>query len=346
MNKLKRFGTIYSYNMNKVIEETILNDTKQMDELYEEIEDLKKIINNKDIIIKNINDENKILKDKIEILENLINKNSTKEEIKTERLLDFNKYKETLNKGNNKKNILTPPKTPDNNSFKPKPAYKLFEEENKETFYNTKEDITNKNENNIEKDNNLNTKNKDKEEDKINSDDNTKKYTLRAKNKFEDKTLPILERCNVIAYNYNIDNHKKKNNIELLDFIGSEHKVMIKFNSIISEKINTNDKEIWNDIFKFKIENGELHSYNKYYYKWKILRCKELYDKYGESLGKFRIYVNYFGKITPIEWNQYLIDFDKLYKDTIKEEDICKHKYKNEKLCNRVCCNINHKEEK
>ena len=336
MNKLKRFGTIYSYNMNKVIEETILNDTKQMDELYEEIEDLKKIINNKDIIIKNINDENKILKDKIEILESLINKNSAKEEIKTE----------TLNKGNNKKDILTPPKTPDNNTFKPKPVYKLFEEENKETFYDTKEDITNKNEDNIEKDNNLNTKNKDKKEDKINSDDNTKKYTLRAKNKFEDKTLPILERCNVIAYNYNIDNHKKKNNIELLDFIGSEHKVMIKFNSIISEKINTNDKEIWNDIFKFKIENGELHSYNKYYYKWKILRCKELYDKYGESLGKFRIYVNYFGKITPIEWNQYLIDFDKLYKDTIKEEDICKHKYKNEKLCNRVCCNINHKEEK
>lgn len=343
----KRFGTIYIKNMTKEIEETVLNDTMQINSLYDEVDILKNNIKYKDIEIKNLKEDVKLLKDKNEILNNIINKNNNtinkynddliknyinekeiyinfdinnkvdiKEDIKTERLLDINKNKEV------KYDILTPPQTPDKKIFKPKPAYKLFEEENKEPFYDTKDDI------------------------KIN--DNIKNtleeiQPRRYTHKFENKELNILERCNVNAYNYN---SKNKNSIELLDFIGTEYKVLIKFNSVVSEKINHNDKDIWNEIFKFKIDNKELTNNTKYSYKNKVLRCKEIYDKYGDSLGKFKIYVNYLGKLNDNEWKEYLIEFDKLYKNTINENDICKHKYKNDKTCNRICCNIIHKEDK
>ena len=70
INIKKRFGII---DMTKEFEETILNNEKQMEELYEEVDKLNNIIKNKDIEIK-------LLNDKIEMLESIINKNEIKKE--------------------------------------------------------------------------------------------------------------------------------------------------------------------------------------------------------------------------------------------------------------------------
>lgn len=153
------------------------------------------------------------------------------------------------------------------------------------------------------------------------------KILLRHKNKFEKKELPILERCNVIAYNYDKDLYNNDKELQILEYISSESKILIKFNSELLDKIyNKNDNKD-----------------NKSRFKYKYIRCQELYNNYGEVLNKFRIYPDYLGKLTKKEWTDYLLEFDKLYKNTINFKDICKHKYKNGKLCNRICCNINHK---
>lgn len=177
-----------------------------------------------------------------------------------------------------------------------------------------------------------------------NSNDKKKNTSRKEKHKFENKDLPILKRCNVVAYKFNsIKDSKKTQNLEILDFIASEHKVMIRFNSAIAEKFDVNDKKIWDDIFKFKIENGELLNNNKTQFKYKVIRCKELYDLYGEDLSRFQIYVNYIGKLKPSEWIQFLEEFDKLFKETIIGKP-CSHKYKNGKICNRIDCKVKHKE--
>jgi hypothetical protein len=183
-----------------------------------------------------------------------------------------------------------------------------------------------------------------------NSNDTKILHGAKYKHKFLDKSLHILERCNVIAYKYNLNlnNVKDKKDLEILEFIGSEHKVLVRFNSNIAERLDKKDKKIWEEIFKFKIDNSELSNSpsTKSNFKYKILRCKELYDKYGENLSRFQIYVNYIGKLTQKEWDEYLIEFDKLYNDKINVTNLCQYKYKDDKICNRFNCTIKHRDSK
>lgn len=373
-NIKKRFGTI---NMTKEFEETVLNDTKQMAELYEEIETLNTIIINKDIIIKNLNDENVVLKDKIFILESLLNKNDNIHN--SDENLEYLKVNEPISDKDIKIN---------------EEQIKKLSEENEKLINNIKEikedyiNIQKKNEEveeNIDKINNLESvieelneklknipeineeeidkKYKQKYDSKLeeelknikvnipspsNSKENKKSSRLEG-HRFENKKLPILERCNVIAYKYNknLDNEVNKNKLQILHFISSEHKVLVRFNSSIAEQVNEKDEDMWEEIYKFKIENNELKDAksNKSQFKYKVKRCKELYDLYGENLSRFQIYVNYLGKLSSKEWEKYLEEFDKLY-NTINIENMCQHKYQNSKVCGRIDCKTKHKESK
>lgn len=69
-------------------------------------------------------------------------------------------------------------------------------------------------------------------------------HHVKKNNKFFNKSLPILERCNIIAYNYDFYNNKSN---EILQFLSSERKVVTKFNSIVADKIGKDD-DIWKDI--------------------------------------------------------------------------------------------------
>lgn len=166
----------------------------------------------------------------------------------------------------------------------------------------------------------------------------------RSKNKFENKNLTILERCNVKVYNYN--NLKcNSNELNILNYISSENKVLIRFYSSITEKFNINDDTIWKKIYNFKVNNGELADYpnNKKRFKYKYIRCKQLYNKYGENLKRFSMSIHYLGILTQNEWNLFLKEFDKLYNDTFKNMKPCQHKYKDNKICGIFNCNKKHK---
>lgn len=75
-----------------------------------------------------------------------------------------------------------------------------------------------------------------------NSNEN-KNRLEKSKNKFDNKKLNILERCNVKVYNY--DNLECNNEeLNILDYISSENKILIRFYSSITEKFDKNDETI------------------------------------------------------------------------------------------------------
>jgi predicted RNase H-like nuclease (RuvC/YqgF family) len=217
-------------------------------------------------------------------------------------------------------------------------SIKLLNEEIKDL----KQKLDNKDKiiNSLEIKNNINLPTPENSTESKNTSHNAMKY----KNKFFDKNLHILERCNVLAYEYNEERNNKKHK-GIIEFISSEYKFLVRFNSSIIEKIGE-DNDIWEHIYEFKIKNGELKDTysNKSNFKYKLLRCKELYDIYGENLSKFRIYVTYLGRLTQKEWKDFLIEFDKLYNNIINEEYKCKHTYKDGKKCDRINCNVKHKD--
>ncbi len=179
-----------------------------------------------------------------------------------------------------------------------------------------------------------------------NSNEN-KNRLEKSKNKFDNKKLNILERCNVKVYNY--DNLECNNEeLNILDYISSENKILIRFYSSITEKFDKNDETIWKKIYKFKVNNGEIVDYpdNKKRFKYKYLRCKELYNKYGENLKRFNMSIYYLGRLNKDEWKVFLEEFDKLYNNTFKNMESCQYNYKNGKICGIYNCNIKHRENK
>lgn len=176
------------------------------------------------------------------------------------------------------------------------------------------------------------------------SSSDNKNNLEKSKNKFDNKNLSILERCNLKVYNY--DNLECNNNeLNILNYISSENKILIRFNSIIAEKVNEN---LWKKLYYFKVKNKELVDYpnNKKRFKYKYIRCKELYDKYGENLKRFSMSIYYLGILTQNEWNLFLSEFDKLYHDTFKDMEACQYKYNDNKICGIYDCNIKHQDNK
>lgn len=394
-NLKKRFGTI---DMTKEIEETILNDTKQIDELLEENkklrdeisiligkeykykEDIKKLqtkikeydlhinscdkINIVDSINKALDEQQKINDKNLEYYRNTNKKQL--DEIKELRNELYNNGIKKLNikehddgndliNKNNELNKKLAELNDENKQYKLKESIKeeldksSIDEQNIEDKYFSKiEELKQKHKEEIDKIKNNIPISSNSSENKNNKDKNSHPVN-NAKHRFENKKLPIMERCNVVAYKYdtNLNNVNNKKRLQVLEFISSEHKVLVRFNSSIAEQVDDNDKEMWEEIYNFKIENGELKdaSSNKTNFKYKVKRCKELYDKYGENLSRFQIYVNYLGKLTQKEWEKYLEEFDKLY-NSINIENMCQYKYKNDKNCGRINCNIKHKEVK
>jgi hypothetical protein len=177
-----------------------------------------------------------------------------------------------------------------------------------------------------------------------NSDNNNKRPS-GSKNKFDDKSLNILERCKVYVYKYDKE-LIKENDLHILEYIASENKFLIRFNSIVAEKVNDKEDKIWEKLYYLKVKDGELIDYpkNKQRFKYKYLRCKELYDLYGENLKRFKMNIINIGKLTDDEWKNFIILFDKLYNDTFKNIKACKHKYNDDKICGIYDCNIRHRE--
>lgn len=346
MNKLKRLGTIYN-NM-----ESVCGNCIKLQNEIKELKDEIKLLNEKNNILNNI------IKDNVDPKDNngndfLINqqKKRIEELIKENKIQDLNiKDSEEYKKLENElKDVKDDYINIQNNNEKDDIIFEL-----KNTVYELNNKISNINK--INEELNINN-NKPKElvetishspsTSKENKIDESSSGTISYKHKFNDKSLPILERCNVKPYTYNKKLNDNKKALQILEFMDSEHKVIVRFNSCIAEKVNeVNIEEIWKEIFKHKVENNELSNSpsSKSNFKYKILRCQELYKLYDENLSKFQIYIGYIGRLTDSEWKEYLKEFDKLYNNTINTNNKCKHLYKNGKLCDRVDCNVKHKE--
>jgi hypothetical protein len=174
-----------------------------------------------------------------------------------------------------------------------------------------------------------------------NSNEN-KNIPSRLKNIFDNKNLSILKRCKVDVYKFD-EKNTKENDLHILKYIASENKILIRFNSIVTEKVK--EEDLWKKIYYFKVKNGDLKDYsiNKQRFKYKYLRCKELYNKYGENLKFFKMNIINIGKLTDDDWKLFLSEFDKLYHDTFKNMEACQHKYKDNNICGIFDCTINHK---
>jgi chromosome segregation protein len=266
MFNIKRY---LNKDMNTEIEDTILNDTKQMNKLYEKIDSLEMIITNKDIEIKNIYDENELLKQKIIMLEEIINnKDNYKRKEFNVKIDDLPSDESELE--SDSENTINNLKIKENKEYK-----KVLNElkEIKSKYNDIKEDyvkIQNKNKEPIESNEQfLNLKSKydeilyekelkenniEKKQDEINKLNDTinklkdekskfdyssstqtkanKKYTDHVKEKQKNKSLPMLERYPIKIYN------KISNNLnEVITFMTSENKIIIEFNSKIANKM-------------------------------------------------------------------------------------------------------------
>lgn len=355
MNKLKRFGTIYSKDMTKEIEETIISDENQMKKLYDKIEELEKTIKEKDIEINLFKDQNKIYKD-------IINKNNKKLYIKN--AIYWKQYEFYINLYNynldlydelyiNKYNEydICNIKTNEKNDIKKEifssyhlQSGRLLNFDKYRNYMNNKNNIDNsKVESSKEEEKNLdvsNVKNNNINEDILptpsTSFDN--KVPEKGTNDKMKNNKSILEKYPVKIYNIN-----NKNN-ELLEFIASENKLIIKFQYMIAEKVKDN-KDYWEDIYNFKVKNNELKNSKsaKKRFKCKIIRSKILYEKYGENLNNFKISLYYIGDMSENDWQQWLNEFDKLYNEIYNNSIKCNFKYKNGKYCNKFDCKIKHK---
>lgn len=157
--------------------------------------------------------------------------------------------------------------------------------------------------------------------------------------KQRNKKLPAIERYPVTIYD--------KTNSEILNFVSEENKFLIKFQYKIAEKLDKKIEEITiKDIIDFKIKCEGLNDNKdqRKRLKFKIERCKVLYEKYGEKLSRVRISLNYLSEMPEKIWFEWLQSLDNiinnLYIDSIK----CDYKYKNNKICGRYDCKIKHRE--
>lgn len=325
MYKLKRFGTIYSKDMTKEIEETINNDEIQMKKLYERIEYLEDELNKKNTKIKILEEENEAYKLQIVTYKKLFNDEKnyinnidiTKEDKKDDgpKLLNFNKMKEALKREDEleSKNKIIP---------KVEPTYQIFEEE-----YNTNNFIPTP------------SISSDDGSGKIKECHDTNIPISKPIRKQRNKKLPAIERYPVTIYD--------KTNSEILNFVSEENKFLIKFQYKIAEKLDKKIEEInIKDIIDFKIKCEGLNDNKdqRKRLKFKIERCKVLYEKYGEKLSRVKISLNYLSEMPEKIWFEWLQSLDNiinnLYIDSIK----CDYKYKNNKICGRYDCKIKHRE--
>lgn len=345
MNRIKRFGTIYLKDMTKEIEDTINNDENQMKKLYDRIEELE--------------EENRLLKQQNEMYLKIIEKNNIiindKEENIKNNEYRFNRSKiidmEKIKKAFDKIDIKEEKEEED--------TYKINKEENNEFLLPTpSKSSETESSHSVMTDeiglklNNINKqrykkimllsfiyKNRNKVKNILNKNKQNKKPKVRVE---RDRSLPIMKRFKVKVYE-DIDLRDS----EILQFVSSEDCFMIEYQYKIAEKVNKNIENISiDDIidFKIKYEGFRNISSRRTEIRHLITRSKYLFEKYGKKLSKFKISLNHLKIMNDEEWNEWKIEFDKLYNEICKNNMECKHVYRNNKKCGKINCKINHKD--
>lgn len=167
----------------------------------------------------------------------------------------------------------------------------------------------------------------------------SKPETPKKVRKQRNRDLPAIERYPVKVFN--------KTNSEILNFVSEENKILIKFQYKIAEKLDKKIEEITiDDIIDYKIKTEDLtdNRDQRKRLRFKIQRCKILYEKFGEKLNRFKISLHDLSEMPEKVWKVWLPSFEDIVNDLYKDSIKCDYTYKNNKKCNRYDCKIKHKD--
>lgn len=336
----KRFGIISSKDMTKEIQDTIQNGEKQYKELYEKIEELEKIIKEKNIEINLLNEQNKIYKDIIQNnnikMENFIlDKTDNNKKDNNPKILNFDKM-QVLNKENGNNNINTDSiksdfkinfNVPNITNINIKETHEHKDLSNK---FNEKEEIKILKEENI-----------DKSTVSIDSKNNNISYVgeiSRNTKKQYDRSKPILTRFPIIPINITKEESMCDPTVkEILDFIASETNYLIKYQHRIGKYLDEIKKIDIEYIINFKVKKENLSYNQKSKLKKKIQRCKYLCDTYKYKLNSISFSIYNISIMSKKEWEEWLTELDKIIKDKYPSGYLCDYIKKTGKNKGQPC---------
>lgn len=334
MYNIKRIGTIYSKGMTKEIEETILNDGKQMNTLYENIDNYKKLLSEKDDEINLLKEQNKIYKEIIE--KNNIKINSqlktnsnfsseckmVNSEYKNIKEINTKIYMNEVDKLNNKIPIE---ETDEYQKLK----LKLIDMSTKynnllDNFNNfsIKENFSEKEDNIKEKlkkviledfkqemnDKDILLNNLQEEINSLKSEKQTKSSTLKSCKSPDTRDISEIEkitRCPISIY--------KECDTELKRFIAAENAFRIKYQYDIEERYFKNiDNISIDEILEFKINQENISYQDKSRLKYKIKRCHFLHETYNDKLNFIHFPLSNIERMSGSNWKKWLLRLDEL----------------------------------
>ncbi|KAI7873320.1 hypothetical protein K492DRAFT_176419 [Lichtheimia hyalospora FSU 10163] len=165
---------------------------------------------------------------------------------------------------------------------------------------------------------------------------------VKNRNPSRDKTKPVIERYTFKPYNIteidNVDEETKK----ILEYANYEETYRAQFQSELVHKAGNSEKIINLIVEKrLEFEDKSKNRSSRTRMKNKIMRCKELFDRYKDRLSYFRFYISHLEEMSQANYNLWLEEVDKIINDRFKENEGCQFIYQRTDKAGEKCRWIN-----
>lgn len=131
---------------------------------------------------------------------------------------------------------------------------------------------------------------------------------------------------------------------EVLKFIASEHSAAIRYQNIIQSNIN-NKNITFDEIFEFKIKNKDNYQ-AKHILRRKLERCEYLHNTYGEKLNIFKFSMYNMSSMSEQNWPIWVNELDRLINIQFPNTIICPYILKSGPMkgikCGKIDCKVKH----
>lgn len=120
-----------------------------------------------------------------------------------------------------------------------------------------------------------------------------------------------------------------------------------KENIMLSDKSNKPNLLIHEKIInlivekRLEFEDKSKNRSSRTRMKNKIMRCKELFDRYKDRLSYFRFYISHLEEMSQANYNLWLEEVDKIINDRFKENEGCQFIYQRTDKAGEKCRWIN-----
>lgn len=161
-------------------------------------------------------------------------------------------------------------------------------------------------------------------------------------NKNENKNINILNKYPIIIY-------KDINESNIKKMVACECSYSIKYQYEISKTIEKIKDITLDETIEYIINQENLSSSKKTKLKYRLERCKFLYETYGDKLNNIKINISNLEHISKKEWILWANELNNIIKelypdDNVKdiEHNFCKYVYKKgnkkDNICNKINC--------